>query len=463
MSDYDQVSFWLADAGDLTPRAGLSGPVAADVAILGAGYTGLWTALALLERDPSLEIVLCEAEVAGFGASGRNGSWCVSALGLTPGELARRVGPHSARRTLQAVRDAVDGVGMACAKAALDVGFSKDGVLRVARGSHEVPQVHRTMRELTELGLGDGLRLLSRDELVARVAVNRGETALFDPHAATLHPGRLVRGLAERVEDRGATIYERTRVSEVMPGDGGRRRPRLRTPAGQVTARTVVLAGEAYLSQLRPLRRRVLPVYSLIALTEPLDDDRWARIGWRGRECLSSQRLAVDYLARTADGRVLVGGRGAPYHFGSRIAPGYDRHAATHAMLRTLLGDWFPPLDDVEFSHAWGGPVGLPRDWLPSITYNRRTGVAAAFGYAGQGVATSYLAGGVLADVIGGDRQRWSWLPLLGHVPRRWEPEPLRWAAVRYVQGALARLDERGRRTGHPPTGRTLAERLARH
>jgi glycine/D-amino acid oxidase-like deaminating enzyme len=301
--------------------------------------------------------------------------------------------------------------------------------------------------------------VLDADALSARVRVAGAQAALSDTHCATLHPGRLVRGLARLVEAAGARIYEGTRVSRVESG----RSPRLVTDRGHVRAPTVVLAGEAYLSQLPSLRRAVLPLYSLIVLTEPLSREQSAAVGWAGGECLSSHRYTVDYLSRTADGRVLFGGRGAPYHLGSRIAPAYDDHRQTHELLRTHLRDWFPALAGVRFTHAWGGPVGMPRDWLPTVTHDPASGLAAAYGYTGQGVATANLAGRALADLLLGTPSALTALPLVGHRPRRWEPEPLRWMATRYLQRALARTDDRARRTGRPPTGRTLAERLVRH
>jgi len=462
VTDYRDVSWWLEDAGDLTPRPPLDGPVEADVAVLGAGFTGLWTARELLRRDPSLRVVVCEAEIAGYGASGRNGAWCVAGIGTTAGELARRYGDAVAQRVGTTLQDAVDEVGRATAQEGIDAGFARTGVLRIARGRHEVPGVRAALATRQRIGLADGMALLDRDELAARVRVARAELALFDPHGAVVHPGRLVRGLARAVEARGAIIHERTPVTAVLPRRGAQR-PRLRTARGDVTADTVVVAGEAWLAQLPGWRRRVLPVYSLIVLTEPIGEQRWREVGWAGRELLSSSRYTVDYLSRTADGRILFGGRGAPYHYGSRVAPGHDRHEATHAMLRAQFTDWFPWLAGVRFSHAWGGAVGMPRTWLPSFTCDPRTGIAAAYGYTGQGVAAANLAGRVLADLITGAGERWADLPMVGTTPRRWEPEPVRWLAVRALQRALSRLDDRGLATGIPPTGRTLAERLTRH
>jgi glycine/D-amino acid oxidase-like deaminating enzyme len=230
-----------------------------------------------------------------------------------------------------------------------------------------------------------------------------------------------------------------------------------------VSAGTVVLAGEAYLTRLRSLHRQLIPVYSLIVLTEPLPADVWAAIGWERSELLASYRLSVDYLSRTADGRILFGGRGAPYRFGSPIRDAYDRHAPTHEMLRGMARAWFPPLRDARFTHAWGGPLGMPRDWHPTISYDRTTGVASARGYIGHGVATTNLAGRALADLISGTSSDLTSLPLVNHRSPDWEPEPLRWLGVRYTQGAMLRIDRKSERTGTPPSGRSLAERIASH
>jgi glycine/D-amino acid oxidase-like deaminating enzyme len=459
---YADVSFWLSTAGDLRPRAALRGTHDVDVAIVGAGFTGLWTAWYLLGRDPDLRVALCEAEVAGFGASGRNGAWCSAGIGMSAGGLARRYGRDAARAVVTAMRDTVDEVGRVADAAGIDAEFRKGGMLRIARGRHEVAAMRASADAYARLRLDDGLRELTADELAARVRVADARGALFDPHCATIHPGRLVRGLASAVEGRGGALFERSRVTRVDPRDGDAG-PVVHTRCGRLRARTVVMATEAWTPRLRGLRRALLPIYSLIVLTEPLSDAQWDAIGWDGHECLSSHRLTVDYLSRTTDGRILFGGRGAPYHFGSRVAARFDRHAATHAVLRRMLADWFPPLRDVAIAHEWGGPLGMPRDWLPNFTYDRRTGLAGAWGYTGQGVGASNLAGRTLTDLLTAHASPLTRLPMAGHRSRRWEPEPLRWLGARYIQRALARLDRVAERTGRPPSGRSLAERLMRH
>jgi glycine/D-amino acid oxidase-like deaminating enzyme len=458
--DYRRYSFWLETAGeDLTPRPALDGAQRADVAILGAGFTGLWTAYYLLKKDPSLRVVVLEGEVAGFGASGRNGAWCGSGFPVTPGELVRRFGREAARGLIVELQNTVAEVGRVAEAEGIDARYFRGGMLRVALGPSQLPAVRAAHEAYRALGLGDDYRVLDAGETDRRVRVAGARGALYSPHYATVHPGRLVRGLARAVERLGGTIFERSPVVGYETGGS----PRLATARGEVRAGTIVLAGEAYLTRFRELRRQVLPIYSLIVLTEPLSEAQWEEIGWEGRECVASNRYTVDYLSRSADGRILFGGRGAPYHYGSRIKDEYDRHASTHEMLRRAARSWFPALGGARFTHAWGGPLAVPRDWMPTMSYDPAGGVATARGYTGQGVAISNLSGRTLADLILGRDTAITHLPTANHRSPSWEPEPLRWLGARYVQRGLKRVDDRTERTSEPPTGRTLAERLGAH
>jgi glycine/D-amino acid oxidase-like deaminating enzyme len=460
MNDYGKYSFWLETAeDDLTPRPPLSGKVDADVAILGAGYSGLWTAYYLTLLRPDVKITVVEAEIAGFGASGRNGSWCSAGFPLSAGELIRRYGRDRTRILEETMFATVDEVGRVCRAEGIDAHFNKCGLLRIARGRHQLPALHSAHAVYRDLGLEDHFRLLDAAQTEARVRVAGAEGSLFSPDCATVQPAALVRGLARVVERRGVTIHEGSRVTSVE----GAPRPRLRTDQAEVRADVVVLCGEAYLSRLPAYHRQIIPVYSLIALSEPLTGEQWARIGWDGRECLSSFRYTVDYLARTHDGRILFGSRGAPYHYGSRIDDAYDRYEPTHRMIQDLFYTWFPALRDVSFTHHWGGPVGMPRDQMPTVAYNRETRIATARGYTGQGVATTNLAGRTLAHLITDTPCDLTSLPFVGHRSRNWEPEPIRWLGIRYVQRAYERIDLRAERTGKAPTGRSPAEILGRH
>ena len=373
--------------------------------------------------------------------------------------LEKRFGLQAARSVHEAMHEAVDEVGRVIATEGIDAQYLKGGKLLLARGIHQLPAVRSYYTTLQRQGVADQYQWLDGPQVAERIRVAGAVAGVYDTQCAVIHPGKLVRGLAHAVERLGGQLFEHTTVTDVVPGGA----PRLKTSSGEVRANTLVLAGEAYLAQLPIVRRRLIPIYSLIVLTEPLSAAQWEEIGWQGHECVSSSRYTVDYLSRTADGRILFGGRGAPYHMGSRIADTYDRHAPTHAMLRQMLAQWFPRLQGIGFSHAWGGPLGMPRDWMPTMSYDRATGIATARGYTGQGVSTTNLSGRVLTDLILDVDSPLTTLPMVNHQQRSWEPEPLRWLGVRYVQRGMMAVDDKAERTGRPPTGRTLPELLGRH
>ena len=460
MKDYASCSYWLETCGDdLTPRPALNGSADVDVAILGAGYSGLWTAYYLQERQPSLKIAVVEKEIAGFGASGRNGSWCTCHFPTSLEMLAKRYGRESAIAMYRAMAGAVDEVGRVAAAEGLDIHFGKGGAMTVARGPQQLPAVRETHAEYEHFGLGDRVQLLNKAQTDDRIRIAGALAAVYYKDAAMIHPGRLVRGLARVVERRGATIYEQTDVTDFTTGA----HPALHTARGELRAKTIVLCGEAYLTRLRKVHRQLIPVYSLMTLTEPLSAADWSAIGWQQRECIDSCRLTIEYISKTVDGRILFGGRGAPYHFGSRIEDDYDRHQPTIRMLQDNVRTWFPRLKDVRFTHAWGGPLGAPRDFMATMTYDPALGVASARGYVGNGVATTNLSGRVLADLIAGVKSEITTLPCVNHRSPNWEPEPFRYFGVHYIQRAYWNIDQKSERTGVPPSGKTLAERLTRH
>lgn len=459
--DYTKYSFWMETAGEpLTPRTSMTRSSEVDVAILGGGYSGLWTAYYLLRANPGLRVAIVEKEIVGFGASGRNGGWCSSKFPVTPGMLSHRFGRQAARALMLAMRATVDEVARVCDEEAIDAQFRKGGMLSLARGAHQYPMIRAAFESYEALGLADQARLMSAEEANERVKVTKVCGALYTPHNASVHPGRLVRGLARAVERHGGIIYEQTPVISFEGGTA----PRLLTAAGELRAKVaLVLAGEAYLTRLRKLHRALVPMYSLIALTEPLTGEQWSQIGWQNGESISSNRYTVDYLTKTADGRILFGSRGAPYLFGSEITDEQDRHAPTHARIERAVVEWFPMLERIKFTHFWGGPVGMPRDWMPAASFDLATRIATARGYTGQGVSTTNLAGRVLADLIMSKHSELEALPLAQRHSPNWEPEPLRWIAVRYAQEAFLRLDEAAETGRARPLDAPLAEYLNKH
>jgi glycine/D-amino acid oxidase-like deaminating enzyme len=444
---YTALSLWHETAeDDWTPRPPLAGDDAVDVAVVGAGLTGLWAAYYLLREDPSLRVAVLEAETAGFGASGRNGGWCSA---LFPASLATLAGlPGSSRAAAlaqhQAMRATVDEVLAVAADEGIDARAHKGGTVAVARSVSQWRRARHEVESARAWGRGeDDLRLLGAREASARLDATGVVGGTFTPDCAAIHPARLVRGLARAVERRGGRIHEHTRVGSVVPG-------RVVTEHGTVRADVVLRATEGYTRTLKAHKRDVVPVYSLVVATEPLPDTVWEQIGLRDRETFTDHRNLIIYGQRTADGRLVFGGRGAPYHFGSAIKPGYDRETRVFAMLRATLVDLFPVLGTVRFTHAWGGALGVPRDWVASVGLDRATGLGWAGGYVGDGVGATNLAGRTLRDLVLGLDSELTRLPWVGHRSPRWEPEPLRWLGVNAGLKAMTFADAEERFTRRP-------------
>jgi glycine/D-amino acid oxidase-like deaminating enzyme len=451
------VSFWMRELEPLpAPRPPLAGAREADVCVVGAGYTGLWTAYELARAQPGLEVVVLEAEVAGFGASGRNGGWVVGKLAGSREHWARAAGGRAGvTALLRAVQGAVDEVGAVVAREAIACDFARDGWLEVAQSDLELARVRDLVEDDHAWGLDDS-SLLDGTALRERVAVEGALGAFFTPHCARVQPARLARGLAEAAERAGVTIHERTRVTEIAPG-------LVTTAGGTVRARHVVRATEGYSARLAGHRRALLPMNSAMVVTEPLDAAAWEAIGWRGAETLSDARHRFVYLQRTADGRIAIGGRGVPYRFGSKTEREGRVPEVTVAELRARLGELFPAARGARIDDAWHGILGVPRDWSASVGLDPATGVGWAGGYVGHGVAAANLAGRTLRDLILGRESELTRLPWVGRPARRWEPEPLRFAGVHAVYRLFAAGDRRERRSGRPSLAARLGHRLAGH
>jgi glycine/D-amino acid oxidase-like deaminating enzyme len=459
--NYAQYSFWLEDSGDpLIPRPALQRSEDVDVAILGGGYTGLWTAYCLLRANPGLKVAVVEREIAGYGASGRNGGWSSPRFPVSAGAMTARWGADSARAVLLALQSAVDSIRDVSELEGIDTCFRPAGTLTVARGAHQVPSLRGAYAAYAKLGLADRYSFLTPGEVAERVQVTDVHGGLYTPDGASIHPGRLVRGLARAVEARGGVIYEQTPVTNFHGGSNAR----LITNSGEIRAKkAIVLAGEAYLTRLPRLRRALLPVYSLICLTEPLTPAQWSQIGWANGENLASTRNTVVYLTKTPDGRILFGSRGAPYTYGSVIRDQQDRHPETLSMIQQSVLDWFPALAGIRFTHGWGGPVGMPIDWTPAVRFDPSSKIAFAGGYTGQGVSTANLAGQMLAGMILGHKTGFESLPFAQRRSPDWVPEPLRWLTVRYMQRAYERIDEAAEAGRPKPIDAPIAEFLGKH
>jgi len=432
------MSFWWDQLGGLRrTRDPLDGELECDVAIVGGGYTGLWTALELRRADPTLEVVVLEREACGFGASGRNGGWLV-------GELAG--GPSPALDA--AIRGTVDEAIAAIDCEEIECDLVKGGTLEVAVDPVNAARMKSGGSSPLSGGSSHG-DWIGADALAARVRVANAQGALFDPECARVQPAKLARGLALAAERAGTRIFEGTEVTAIEPDVA-------RTAAGDVRARWIVRATEGYTPG-----RAVAPISSSMIVTEPLGSDRWAEIGWDGCETMMASAHAYCYLQRTADGRIAIGGRGTPYRWrgaNTRMQRPDDR---TIAALRARLDALFPAVRDVPTAAAWTGVLGVARDWTPAVRADPASGLAFAGGYVGEGVAATNLAARTLRDLILGRDTELTRLDWVGHTSPRWEPEPLRWIGIRTVYTLYRAADRREARTGRPSKFAWLGDRLA--
>jgi glycine/D-amino acid oxidase-like deaminating enzyme len=424
-----EVSYWWQARGVPSRRPSLPGGTEADVCIVGAGFTGLWTAYYLKRADPGLRVIVLEQEFAGFGASGRNGGWVTAAL---PGSRSRyalstsghprgRAGVRDLERHL---RETVDEVGRVCAAEGIEAGLVKGGTLTVATSAAQDARLRDQLEH--ERSWGDGppiVRYLNKAELDSRLHVTGAVGALYYPDCARVQPADLAAGLAETVTRSGVLLYESTTVTSISAGLA-------RTPAGDVRAPYILRCTEGFTAGLPGQHRTLLPMNSSMIVTGPLSDAAWKTIGWDGCETLGDEAHAYMYAQRTADGRIALGGRGIPYRFGSRLDHDGAVGASTVAQLGRVLRRMFPATVEAGIDHAWCGVLGVPRDWCATVTVDPRTGLGWAGGYTGHGVAAANLAGRTLADLVRGVPSPLTTLPWVGHRSPRWEPEPARWAGV---------------------------------
>jgi glycine/D-amino acid oxidase-like deaminating enzyme len=425
------VSHWFTERPPARPQ--LPGDRDADVCIVGAGYTGLWTAYYLKRADPSVRIVLLEARFAGFGASGRNGGWL---SGLVPGDRNRMAELHGRDRVWQwqqALNDAVDEVIDVAAAEGIEAGIVKGGTMQVARNAAQASRLAAELDEELSWKI-DGIAALTKAEAAERIRIDGVVSAYHTPHCARVQPAKLACGLADAVGRLGVDIYEMSPATTIQPR-------RVTTPLGTVTAPIVLRATEGFTASLPGLRRRWLPMNSSMIATDRIPDSIWESIGWSGCETLGDTAHGFFYAQRTVDNRIAIGGRSVPYRYGSRTDVDGRVPERTIEHLTATLHAILPQVRDVPIAHAWCGVLAVPRDWESSIVLDRTTGMGAAGGYVGHGVTATNLAGRTLADLVLDRQSPLTELPWVGHRSRNWEPEPLRWLGVRGMYLAYKAAD----------------------
>jgi len=449
--DKSLLSHWwhkmeTANGGPIAERPALAGDEEADVAIVGAGYTGLWIALELLLASPNTKVVLLDANVAGYGASGRNGGAVIAQLNGSREFWVKRGGDRRAAIDMErAAQDAVVEVGKAVEREGIECGYAHNGVVLAARTELEADRYKAGIEADREYGFGpEDSRYLDAEETLERIAIKGAIGARFSAHCASVDGGRLVRGLAEAVERHGGTIYENSRVTKIAPGKAV-------TARGTVTARHVIRATEAYTESVDGHEGRVVPIHTSMLATEVLSDVQMEELRWAGHEALLAEHPFL-HLQFTGDNRITIGGDDprVPYRWGS--APCADgpasRRIAEHYYKELIR--LFPFLAGIGIADTWQGVFGTTRLWAPSVNLDAKTGLGSAGGYVGEGVAISNLAGRTMRDLILGERTALTALPWVNMTARRWEPEPLRYIGSTLIWAARDLGDRAEARTGKP-------------
>jgi glycine/D-amino acid oxidase-like deaminating enzyme len=433
-----EISFWYADIGGIpTQRPALPGDLEVDVAIIGAGYTGLWTAYYLRQADPSLRIALLEREFAGFGASGRNGGWLSGNFGWSREKYLKTSSRAAVIGLQNAMAGTVDEVIAVAEREGIDADIRRTDNLSVATNA---PQLARAKAEFEECKSwdfpADRISFIDAAETRRRINVKNALGAMVTHKMARVQPAKLVRGLAAAVERAGARIYEGTTVTAIEKG-------RVTTDRGIVRAPIIIRATEGFTAGLPGLERTWLALNSAQIVTEPVPEALWQEIGWQGHELLGDTAHAYCYAQRTREGRITMGGRGVPYRYGSKTDIRGQTQQATIDKLHAILLRLLPQTASLKIDHAWCGVLGVPRDWCTTVGLDPATGIGWAGGYVGLGVSSSNLAGRTLTDLVlrrDTDLTRLAWV---NRQVRPWEPEPLRWLGVHSMYQLYRLADQR--------------------
>ena len=430
-------SLWLEQAlpGDTLATSRLRGDVNADVCIVGGGFTGLWTALKLKADDPSLDVVLVEADVCGAGASGRNGGFVMSWWSKFS-TLKKLCGTDEARRLAEASARGIEDIGRFCADNGIDAEYRHDGWVWAATNPAQVGDWDATLEAAESCGDAPFERL-SPEETARRSHSSAHLAGVFEPTCATVHPGRLARGLARVAAERGVRIFEESPVTSIdLVG-----RPVVRTEHGTVRADRVVLAINAWAAELEDYRRSLIVVASDVIATAPIGD-RLARIGWDSGVAISDSRRLVNYYRRTADGRVVFGKGGGSLGFRGRVGAGFHGGSPRADEVAAHFHRLYPTLQDVAPERSWRGPIDYSVTGLPSfVRVGGRSDVIAAAGFSGNGVGPAYVAGRILASMAQEKDDEWAATALARPSKAALPPEPFRYLGGRVVREAVARKE----------------------
>jgi glycine/D-amino acid oxidase-like deaminating enzyme len=442
----------LATEGNPSADPPPNGDLIADVAIVGGGYTGLWTAINLRERAPELNVVLFEQDICGSGPSGRNGGF-VNAWWDELDELVDLFGPERAVEAARQLSDSVRAIGEFCAANGIDAHYRRNGMLVVSTTPLHDGRPGGSVAAAAAVGAAEELVALSPEQVQARCRSPRFRNGAFMRDGATVQPAQLARGLRKVALGRGVKIHEASRVRRRLRRVGGGVRLLVDTPSGtkEVRARQVILAVNAWAAGWRPFRRSILAWGSYMVRTEPILPELMAELGWTGGESIYTARFNVEYFHVTRDGRIAIGSGGGVPGYDGRIGASFTDDLGSARRAATAFRFLFPQLRDVRLTDAWGGPIDVSADHLPRFGTLEGGGIHYALGYSGNGVAPSHLAGRILTALALGSDEPITRLCLVSPPPHRLPPEPFRYLGARVMREAIVMRERRemdGRRAG---------------
>ncbi len=434
-----QPQLWWLDSDPLEPDShpALIGDVGADLCVVGAGYTGLWTALLAKERDPHRDVIVLEQYETGAGASGRNGGFCSASLTHGFANGMRRF-PHEMETLERLARENLDEIEATISRYQIECDWERTGELRVAVAPWQFDGMVEEARLRNEMG--DHVEVLSQDQVQARIHSPSYVGALFDHDGnALVDPARLVWGLERACLSLGVKIFENSKVERLEDVHDA---VRVHTPYGAVTAARVALATNVFPSLIRPARKYVVPVYDYTLVTEPLTEGQLASIGWQGREGVADSGNQFHYYRLTKDNSILWGGYDAIYNFRAKAHREYEFNAETYAKLAGHFLKTFPQLAGVKFTHAWGGAIDTCTRFSPFWGTSHEGKIAYVMGFTGLGVASTRFGAATMLDLLDGIDSERTRLTMVRKKPMPFPPEPLRWLFIRLTQRAIRRADE---------------------
>lgn len=435
------VPFWATTVPDIVPCPSLSIDITCDLAIVGGGFTGLWSALKSRERHPDAKIVVLEAKCCGQDASGRSGGFCAPSIshGVSNALVRHR---REAETLIRLGQQNLDDYAKDLDDYGMDVAFERAGKLNVAATPWQLERLHSMARNYAHFGIDH--QMLTGAALTKKLDSPAYSAGLWDPNYALVNPALTISELRRVCQENGVAIHEQSLVSN-LTRDGNT--IRLNTPNGAVTANKVILATNARTPLLKRLRMSIIPIYDYSLVTEPLSDAQWASIGWSGRYGIVDSGNQFHYFRKTADNRMLWAGYDAIYYYGSDRSDHHLQRDESFARLATQFANSFPPLANVEFSFTWGGIIDTSARTTFFSGLAHKGQVAYAMGFTGQGVSASRFAALTMLDLLDGIKSERTMLRMHRRWPVPFPPEPLRSMAVGLAQKGLAHEDATGHRS----------------